>query len=138
MNEWCIYIRIIVYCLGVRRSDIQDRYRFDTGIFCWIGVSVWRDRSKFDILHSYCCVTVKPHRSHKHIIKHHVHYISSVPKPLHSLMWGITLDEYLSQVHVNTSLRCSCLSSSIQCSNSVPRSVTRVKTIKLSPLFLLY
>ncbi len=26
--------------VGVRRSDIQDRYRFDTGIFCWIGVSV--------------------------------------------------------------------------------------------------
>ncbi len=43
---------ILYLCLGVRRSDIQDRYRFDTGIFCWIGVSVWRDRSKFDILHS--------------------------------------------------------------------------------------
>ncbi len=41
-----------VFLWGVHRSDIQDRYRFDTGIFCWIGVSVWRDRSKFDILHS--------------------------------------------------------------------------------------
>ncbi len=41
-----------------------------------------------------------------------MHYISSVVKPLHNLMWGT--DEYLSQVHVNTSLRCSCPSSSIQ------------------------
>ncbi len=31
---------IYIYVLGVRRSDIKDRYRFDTGIFCWIGVSV--------------------------------------------------------------------------------------------------
>ncbi len=58
----------IQYKLGVRRSDIQDRYRFDTGPFCWIRVSVWEDRSKFDILHSYYCVIVKPHKSHKHII----------------------------------------------------------------------
>ncbi len=48
-------------------------------------------------------------------------------KPLHGLMWGI--DEYLSQVHVNNSLRCSCPSSSIQRSNCVPHSVTRVKMI---------
>ncbi len=87
------------YALGVSRADIQYRYRFDIGLFCWIGVSVWRDT-------------------------------------LHSLMWGT--DEYLSQVHVNTSLCCSCLSSFIQLSNCVPRSVTRVKTTKLSPLFLLY
>ncbi len=126
--------------VGVRRSDIQDRYRFDTGIFCWIGVSVWRDWSKFDILHSYyCAIIVKPHKSHKHIVKKYhkvfVHYTSSV-KTLHSLMSGT--DEYLSQVHIKTSLRCSCPSSSIQLSNCVPYSVTRVKTIKLSPLFLLY
>ncbi len=54
--------------LGVRRSDIQDRYRFDTGLFCWIGLSVWIDLSKFDIPHSYYCVIVKPHKSHKHIV----------------------------------------------------------------------
>ncbi len=41
-----------IFWIGVRRSDIQDQYRFDIAIFCWIGVSVWRDRSKFDILHS--------------------------------------------------------------------------------------
>ncbi len=52
------------------------------------------------------CVIVKPHKSHKHIIKHHnvsVHYISSVLKLSHSLIFGT--DEYLSQIHVNTSLR---------------------------------
>ncbi len=85
---------------------------------------------QFDTLHSYYCVIVKPHKSYKHIIKCHkvsVHYISSVLKQMHILMWGT--DEYLSQVDVNTSLRCSCPSSSIQRSNCVPRSVTRVKTI---------
>ncbi len=46
------YVKYLKFTVGVGRSDIQDRYRFDTGIFCWIGVSVWRDRSKFDILHS--------------------------------------------------------------------------------------
>ncbi len=53
--------------------------------------------------------------------------MSSDLKPLLGLMWGI--DEYLSQVHVNNSLRCSCPLSSIQRSNCVPRSVSRVKMI---------
>ncbi len=96
-------------------------------------VSVRRDRSKSDILRILFCVIVKPHESHKNI-KHHkvfMHYIPSVLKPLHSLMWGT--DAYLSQVDVNSSLRCGCLSSSIQHSNCVPCSVTTVKTMKLSP-----
>ncbi len=63
-----------------------------------------------------------------------MHYISSVVKPLHNFMWGT--DEYLSQVHVNTSFRCSCPSSSIQLSNCVPHSITRDKTTKLSLLSL--
>ncbi len=34
------YVKYLKFTVGVGRSDIQDRYRFDTGIFCWIGVSV--------------------------------------------------------------------------------------------------
>ncbi len=43
-------------------------------------------------------IGLKPHKSYKHIKQHKVfvHYISSVLKPLHSLMFGT--DEYLSQV----------------------------------------
>ncbi len=55
---------ICMFKIGVRWSNIQDRYLFNIGIFCWIGVSVWRYQSKFDILHSYNCVIVKPHKSH--------------------------------------------------------------------------
>ncbi len=71
LNKCCWFV------LGERRSDIQDRYLFDTGIFCWIGVSVWRDLSKFNILHSYYRVFVKPQKSLKHIINtikflHHI------------------------------------------------------------------
>ncbi len=54
-----------IFLLGVRQSDIQDRYHFDIGLFCWIGVLVWWDRSKFDILHSYYCVIVKPQTHYK-------------------------------------------------------------------------
>ncbi len=117
--------------LGVRRSDIRYRYRSDTGIFCRIGYRS-DEADPNPILCVYYCVIVKPHKSHKHIIKHHkvfAHYISSVLKPLHSLMWGT--DEYLSQVYVNSSLRCGCLSSSIQRSNCVskPNKNTTVKQI---------
>ncbi len=133
----CSLDKRMSYKVGVLRSNIQYRYRSDTGIFCRTGVSVRRDWSKSDILCILFCVIVKPHESHKHIIKHHkvfVHYISSVLKPFHSLIWGT--DEYLSQVDVNSSLRCVCLLSSIQRSNCVSRSVTRVKMIKLSARLL--
>ncbi len=117
--------------LGVCRSDIQHR-----SIFCRIGYRS-EETDPNPILCVYYFVIIKPHKSHKRIIKHHkifVHYISSVLKPLHSLMWGT--DEFLSQVHVNFSLRCGCLSSSIQRSNCVSHSVTRVKTINLSARLL--
>ncbi len=98
------FLVLMMSLLGVRRSDIQDRYRFDIGIFCWIGVSVWWDRSKFItnivlLLSPTKATNIKQH-------KVSVHYISSVLKPLRNLIWCI--DEYLSQVHVNTSLRCRC------------------------------
>ncbi len=71
------------YCkLGVRQSDIQYRYRSDTGIFCRIGYRS-DETDPNPILCVYYFVIVKPHKSHKHIIKHHevvVHYIPSVLK----------------------------------------------------------
>ncbi len=62
-------------------------------------VSVRRDRSKSDVVCIVFCVKVKPHERHKNIIKHHkvlVHYISSVLRPFHSLIWGAY--EYLSKL----------------------------------------
>ncbi len=53
----------------------------------------------------FCIANIVLLLSPTHIIKHHtvfVRYISSVMKPLRNLMWGT--DEYLSKVHVNTSL----------------------------------
>lgn len=63
--------------LGVRRSNIQYRYYSNTGIFCWIGLSVRRDQFKSDIVHIIFSVIIKPHKSHTSIIKHNVfvHYI---------------------------------------------------------------
>ncbi len=116
----------------MHRSDTQYRYRLRYGHFLPDRVSIRWDRSKSDIVRILFCVIVKPHERHKNIIKHHkvfVHNIPSVLKLFHSLMWG--RDEYLSQVQVNSSLRCVCLSSSVQHSDCVPRSVTTVKTVKL-------
>ncbi len=112
--------------------DIQDRFCSDTGIFCRIGYRL-DEANQNPILCVCYCVIVKPHKSHKHITKHHevfVHYISSVLKLFHSLIWGT--DEYWSQVDVNSSLRRGCLSSSIPHSHCVSHSVSTVKTIKLS------
>ncbi len=117
--------------LGMHRSDTQYRYRLRYGHFLPDRVSIRWDRSKSDIVRILFCVIVKPHERHKNIIKHHkvfVHNIPSVLKLFHSLMWG--RDEYLSQVQVNSSLRCVCLSSSVQHSDCVPRSVTTVKTVR--------
>ncbi len=105
----------IAFKVGMHRSDTQYRYRLRYWHFLPDQVSVKRDRSKSDIVRILSCVIVKPHERHKIIIKHHkvsVHYISSVLKPFNSLMWGT--DEYSGQVDVNSSLRCVCLSSSIQ------------------------
>ncbi len=80
------------------------------------------------------CVDVKPHGSHTNTIKHHtvfMHYISSVLELFHSLIWGT--DECLSLKFKSTwllSLRCVCLSSSVQHSNCASRSVTTVKHFK--------
>ncbi len=66
--------------------------------FSAVRVSVRRDRSKSDVVRILLCAVVKPHESHKNIIKHHklfVHYISSVLKLFHSLIRGT--DEYLSR-----------------------------------------
>ncbi len=120
--------------------DLLGYFKSRIGIASMLAFSAGSGyRSDETDLSSIFCIAnivflVKPHKSHKHIIKHKVfvHYISSVLKPLHNLMWGT--NEYLSQVHVNASLRCGCLSSFIQLSNCMQRSVnvTRVKMIKLS------
>ncbi len=83
------------YHLGMRRSDIQNRYRLRSGQFLRIGYRS-DETDPNPMLCVYCCVVVKPHESHKNIIKHHkvfVHYISSVLKLFHSLIWGT--EEYL-------------------------------------------
>ncbi len=64
-------------------------------IFCG-SVSIRRDRSNSDVVRILFCVVVKPHESHKNIIKHHkvlVHYILRVLKLFHSLIRGT--EEYL-------------------------------------------
>ncbi len=51
-----------MFLIGVRWSDIQDRYRFDIGIFCWIGVS----SDETDPNSIFCIaniVIVKPHKT---------------------------------------------------------------------------
>ncbi len=57
-----IYINTI---LGVRRSDIQYRYRSDTGILCRIGYRS-DETDPNPILCVYYYVIIKPHKSHKH------------------------------------------------------------------------
>ncbi len=85
-------IRFLAFKLGMHRSDTLDRYRLQFG-------HLRRDDPN-PMLCLYYCAVVKPHESHKNIIKHHkvfVHYISSVLKLFHSLIWGT--DEYLNNMN---------------------------------------
>ncbi len=73
-----------VLIVVVRRADIQDRYHFDTGIFCWIGLL----SDETDPNSIFCTANIVIVKPHKRIKQHNVsvHYISSVLKPIHSLM----------------------------------------------------
>ncbi len=115
--------------LGMHDPILRIGIGSDPVIFCGTGIVQTRP------IQIRCCAfttkAIKPHESHKNIIKDHkvfVHYTSSVLRLFHSLIGGT--DEYLShsiQVQVNSSLRCGYLSSSIQHSNCALRLVTAVK-----------
>ncbi len=104
MNSQCLESGLYqLVWQNVFRVQIRDASILGIGsdpvIFCGSGIGQTRPiqiRScAFKLI--IFCVVIKPHGSHKYTIKHHtvcMHYISSVLKLFHSLIWGT--DEYLS------------------------------------------